>query len=187
MKRIFKPILLCALVVGLIMVGSLNFTAAEKPLEAEQGASAKHVPGELLIKFKPGVDAAAMKNINKRHGANADVQEPTADVKMYVADITITLSKKGPNYTAEAMVIVFDESGAPLGTATVSNDWFYNGQFSRNVSSDTNGGGVARLKSPKAKANNGDVFQLDITNLTKAGYVYDSSLNVETSAFIIVN
>jgi serine protease len=113
--------------------------------------------------------------------------DPSAQQKIHVSGITMDFSRKGPNYQAIAHVRVVDESNNPVSNVTVAGTWVLNNGGTLNTTSVLTGSaGTADLKSKKLKAKSGDKFTISITGVSKAGYVYDSGSNVETSDLIIV-
>jgi len=105
---------------------------------------------------------------------------------MHVGDIAMALRKMGRNWEAQATVVVVDGSGGFVGAATVSGDWYFAGSAIGSSSGSTEADGTVTLRSPKKKANPGDVFSFTVTDIQKNGYVYDASQNEETSDSITV-
>ncbi len=115
------------------------------------------------------------------------ISEPQTGSALSVADITVTLNKMGRNYQANANVKVVDESGVAVSDALVSSQWVLNGSALNTATGTTGSDGIAVCTSSKIKAKSGDVFEITITNISKSGYTYDESANVETSDSVTVD
>jgi len=89
---------------------------------------------------------------------------------MHVEDITIVVGAMGRNAQAIAYVLIMGENG-PVGGAAVTAEWAFNSVSLSEISSTTDGEGVAVLYSPKVKAKSG-VFTIKITNIEKSGRTY---------------
>ncbi|MDA1315174.1 MAG: DNRLRE domain-containing protein [Acidobacteria bacterium] len=100
---------------------------------------------------------------------------------MHVSGINLTVSKQGKNYRATATVTVQDQNGAPLGGVQVTGSWELRNAAIGNASGTTSGSGTVAIDSAKRSASAGDVFRFTVTNLSLAGYTYDSGSNTETS------
>ena len=105
--------------------------------------------------------------------------EPT----IYVADISVKLSKKGSKYQARASAIIWDDLGRTISEAVVDGQWFLNGKYINEVSNLSDIQGAANLILNRFKAKTGDQLTFLIINVVKNGYSYDSASNVsdETS------
>lgn len=136
-------------------------------------ADASQVPGENDI---------TDNSIN----ATTAILETQPEKIMYVSDITVELKKMGPNRQARASVAVIDSDGAAVGEATVTGDWRLNTAYLNTSTNTTNSEGHVRLDSNKTRANSGDTFKIEITNVSKTGYTYDPSRNTETTETIVV-
>ncbi len=101
---------------------------------------------------------------------------------MYVFDITMTPKRSGANRYAIAVVTIKDTAGNPVSGATVSGAW--SGAVSRSVSGTTGTSGTVSFQSPSIKKSGTFIFT--VTNVVKAGFVYDPSKNVETSDSVVV-
>ena len=109
------------------------------------------------------------------------VTEQSTSSTMHVEDITVVVRTMGRNAQAIANVIILDQDGGPVGSATVTAEWSFNSHLLNVASSTTDGAGMAVLYSPKVKATSG-VFTITITDVTKNGYEYKPVDNVvETS------
>lgn len=118
-------------------------------------------------------------------------QEPSADGEppppadhpdMWVADIALSLSSKGPWTTAEGRITVVDENGAPVDGAEVSVSW--SGLVSGSDSAATGSNGVATLSSPRTR--NSGTITVAVDGVNKAGMEYVAGSNVESSDSINV-
>jgi len=98
------------------------------------------------------------------------VTEQSTSSTMHVKDITIVVGAMGRNAQAIAYVLIMGENG-PVGGAAVTAEWAFNGVSLSEISSTTDGEGVAVLYSPKVKAKSG-VFTIKITNVEKSGRTY---------------
>jgi hypothetical protein len=97
---------------------------------------------------------------------------------IYVQDIAMGFrTAPGNKYYGQATVWVRSEEGANISGAIVSGDW--SGAVSGTSMGTTGSDGKVMLESSSKK--NGGTFTFTVTNVTKLGYVYNSSLNVETS------
>ena len=88
----------------------------------------------------------------------------------------------GKNWKADALVLVQDANGQPMAGATVYGIWWFNRVV---IQSDalaiTGAGGSALLTSTPEKANAGDTFTFEVTDIFADGHIYDPALNKETS------
>lgn len=109
------------------------------------------------------------------------VEEPVQEPVMYVQSVDLEVNQKGRNYDARAYVQIVDNSGNAVKQATVSGDFEYNGDIFTSASGNTNGQGEAKIDSGKRKASGGDTFGFTVTDVQHPDYVYDSSLNLESS------
>ncbi len=114
------------------------------------------------------------------------IADPSALQTIHVSAITISLSRKGPNYEAVALVNVTDINGDPVSGAAVTGNWKFNNASLNNATGTTDANGTAVLKSNKYRAQSGDTFTVEITGISNPGYAYDADSNVETTDFIIV-
>ena len=90
---------------------------------------------------------------------------------------TVTSGKKG--YTLTATVQVLDGNNAPIPSVTVNTQFtpIQHPDAVRGITARTNKSGVAKFSvTSKMDA----AWRLCVTNLTKTGYLYDSSANIET-------
>jgi hypothetical protein len=121
-------------------------------------------------------------------GASAEVSAtPTAPPALHVQNIAMELIKSGVNYTAKATVLVCNQAGTPVEGATVVGDWYYKGsRIATGSSGVTDATGKTAISSPPKKARIGDVFTFVVTNIVKAGCIYNPAANVETQDSIAV-
>ena len=82
-----------------------------------------------------------------------------------------------PNYKGGATITVHDQDHAVLGTVTVDIEW--SGATSSTDSDVTDGNGQGTFESGKNRQ--GGTFVCTVTDLTKAGYPYQSGDNEEDS------
>lgn len=112
------------------------------------------------------------------------VGTPITD-NMHVKSIEMSLKTAGINVNAIATVTIFDASGAPVEGVTVSGTW-------SDATTDSDSGvtdvdGKVSLESNKVKKpKSGTTFIFTVDDVTKEGWKYISSENVETSDSIIV-
>jgi len=108
-----------------------------------------------------------------------EVKEPGVAPKMHVAKIDMALVKN-PIYTyAKATVTIVDSNNIPVEGATVYGKW--SGATSDSDSGVTNSNGQVTLQSDRVRRPPaGTTFTFCVGDVTKSGWVYDSSANVET-------
>jgi len=112
------------------------------------------------------------------------VGTPITD-NMHVSDIDMSLKTAGINVNAIATVAIVDESSAPVEGVTVSGYW-------SDATSDIDSGvtdvdGKVRLQSDKVKnLPSGTTFTFTVDKVTKDGWTYDPSANLETYDSITV-
>lgn len=106
--------------------------------------------------------------------------EPT----MFVYAIDMSSKRAGINRSATAVVTIHDANDSPVEVegATVYGTW--SGGYSGSVSGITGSDGTVSFTSGRVKA--GATFTFTVDDVQKDGYVYDYSLNNETSDFIVV-
>jgi hypothetical protein len=110
--------------------------------------------------WSPGVSATTLSNV------------------IYVQDIAMGFrTALGNKYYGQATVWVRSVEGANISGAIVSGDW--SGAVSGTSMANTGSDGKVMLESPVKK--NGGTFTFTVTNVTTLGYIYNSSLNGETS------
>lgn len=115
------------------------------------------------------------------------ITEKPAGPTMHVGDITFTSSVRERNGTLYCRVIgyvpILDASNQPVSGATVYANW--NGAYSANISKNTNSEGTATFRTPWVAGCG--TFALTVDNVTKDGWIYDSTANVETSDSITLS
>ena len=114
-------------------------------------------------------------------GWSTEASATTPSNEIYVQDIAMGFRKQGVNYYGQATVWIRSVEGANISGAVVSGDW--SGAVSGTSMGNTGSDGKVMLESTNKK--NGGTFTFTVTNVTKLGYVYNSSLNVEDSDTII--
>ena len=115
-------------------------------------------------------------------GWSTDASATTLSNVIYVQDITMGFrTAPGNKYHGQATVWIRSADGANISGAVVSGDW--SGAVSGSSMANTGSDGKVTLESPSKK--DGGTFTFTVTNVTKLGYVYNSSLNVENSDTII--
>ena len=105
---------------------------------------------------------------------------------IHISNIDITLLKKGRKYNVRGLVSIVDDTGRPIQGSTVTGEWTLNEYFVKEASKETNKKGVARLSPGKVSVQSGDTLTITIINVSKEGFTYDPTENVETSDWAIV-
>ena len=106
------------------------------------------------------------------------------DTDVYVDAIVMSTSNAGGNRTnGVAVVTIRDDAGNLVSGATVEGQW--SGLASGTGTSVTGTDGRATFSSRLVRNANG-TFTFTVDDITGAGLVYNSSLNVETSDSITV-
>jgi hypothetical protein len=101
--------------------------------------------------------------------------------EMYVNDIAMGFRTQGPFYFGQATVWIKDDWGVDIAGALVMGDW--SGAVSETAMGTTGGDGKIFFESPR---NGGGTYTFTVTGVSKSGYVYNPTLNVETSDSITV-
>lgn len=116
----------------------------------------------------------------------ADVESPPPPTgTMHVKSIDMSSKTKGSLVNAIAIVTIFDVSNNTVEGATVYGHW--SGATIDTDSGVTNADGKVSLESNKVKKpKSGTTFTFKVDNVTKEGWTYDSTANVETSDSITV-
>ena len=128
--------------------------------------------------FRSACDKAPSPN---ETGWSSEASATTLSNEIYVYDITMGFIKLGVNYFGQATVWIKGAGGTNISDAVVSGDW--SGSVSGTSMGNTGSDGKVMLESSNKK--NGGTFTFTVTDVTKLGYVYNSSLNVEDSDTII--
>ena len=102
---------------------------------------------------------------------------------MHVAIIEMSLQTRGANVNAVATVTIVDADGNPVEGATVYGQW--SGLTSDSDSGVTDASGKVALSSDRVRNVRG-TFTFTVTDVTKDGWAYDPSANVERSDSISV-
>jgi hypothetical protein len=111
-------------------------------------------------------------------GWSSEASATTPSTDIYVYDITMGFgTAPGNKYFGRATVWIKSASGENISGAVVSGDW--SGAVSGTSMGTTGSDGKVTLESSNKK--NGGTFTFTVTNVTKLGYTYNPSLNVETS------
>jgi PKD repeat protein len=97
--------------------------------------------------------------------------------EIFVNGIAMSLIKSGRNTSAQAVITVYDNNGAPRSGVTISGRW--SGLTTGNVTGTTSSNGQVVFTSSSTK--NRGTFTFTVTNLSASGYTYNSTLNKETS------
>jgi PKD repeat protein len=106
------------------------------------------------------------------------VTEPgTGGDTMHVASMTVGRKVAGPNNNGTCQVIVVDDGGAAVASATVIVD--YDGPNSGTLSGLTGADGSVNFNTPKLKNPSGE-WCFEVANITHASLTYDSGANVVT-------
>jgi hypothetical protein len=95
---------------------------------------------------------------------------------MHVSNIAMASQKTGQTYKAKATVTIVDAYDAPVSGATVSGT--FSGATSGSVSGSTDSSGNVTLTSSGKKG--GGTWTFCVTDVTKSGWTYNASANVET-------
>jgi hypothetical protein len=113
--------------------------------------------------------------------------EPTV---VYISDITVTLTKKGKNWSGGATVTVLDSGDAPASNAIVSGLWTHEpaGGGSSDLNqvvgnSDANGQFITT--SSKVRASTDDGFHFSVTDVSRGSDTYDPDASVRDSAAFV--
>jgi len=95
---------------------------------------------------------------------------------MHVSNIAMAFQKSGQTYKAKATVTIVDANNAAVSGATVSGT--FSGATSDSVSGTTDASGNVTLTSSGKKG--GGTWTFCVTDVTKSGWTYNASANVET-------
>jgi parallel beta-helix repeat protein len=97
---------------------------------------------------------------------------------MHIARIDMSfVAQTGGTIRAVAKVFVVDQNGAPIPSVTVNGTW--SGLDNSVLSKTTGTGGMAQFSTSKSKRYGTWIFT--VTGMSKTGYTYNQSQNVETS------
>jgi len=95
---------------------------------------------------------------------------------MHVSNIAMASQKSGQTYKAKATLTIVDANNAAVSGATVSGT--FSGATSDSVSGTTGASGNVTLTSSGKKG--GGTWTFCVTGVTKSGWTYNASANVET-------
>jgi hypothetical protein len=109
--------------------------------------------------------------------------DPVAQSSVHVNAITLSYTIKGKRITVQATVNIRDQGNQLVPSATVSSEWTLpNGSFvAQTATTDTSGNATFRYIS-KLRG----TYEFCVTNVVKAGYLYDPAQNIETCDTITV-
>lgn len=117
---------------------------------------------------------------------NFTTKEAAVELEMHVGNITMSSDFIGRGqwawYKAIATVPILDSSNNSVEGATVEGEW--SGAYSESVSGTTRSDGNVTFETRWVKG--GGTFTFTVDNLTREGWTYNSSANVETSDSITV-
>jgi endoglucanase len=102
---------------------------------------------------------------------------PPVNGVMHVSNIAMSFLKNKINYSAMATVTIVDDNSQPVGSATVYGT--FSGATNNNVNGLTDANGQVTLTSSAKR--NGGTWTFTVNNVTKSGWIYNPSLNIETS------
>ena len=105
--------------------------------------------------------------------------EEQGELIMHVQDITVWRITAGRNCTGRGTVTIFDGDNAPVAGATVYVS--VTGNTTQSLSGVTGTDGVVTLTTLKVKTCDGE-WCYEVTNVVKAGGIYDAGANVVTMA-----
>ncbi|NOT25266.1 MAG: PKD domain-containing protein [Acidobacteria bacterium] len=132
----------------------------------------------------PGTYTATLTVTDNRGGTgNASVQIVVSQnpaLVMRVGSITMALVSSNAGPSGRATVKIVNASGQPVQGATVTGNWTGLVKETGNATTDANGNAVLTSRSSKKKGT------FTITNVTRSGYTYNASANVETTKSIVV-
>jgi hypothetical protein len=115
-------------------------------------------------------------------GWSTEESATTTSNEIFVHNIAMGFRTQGVFYFAQATVWIKGVGGADMEGAIVSGTW--SGDVSGTSMGSTGSNGQIMLESPSKK--NGGTYNFAVTNVTKAGYVYNPALNMETTDWIVL-
>jgi len=107
------------------------------------------------------------------------VTDPGTGGAMHVASISVSRKSAGPNANGVGTVVVVDDGGQAVASATVSVS--YDGPNSGTLSGVTEADGSVSFATPKLKNAAGE-WCFEVTSVTHASLSYDSGANLVTRA-----
>jgi serine protease len=123
-------LLLSGLLIGLILPVSSISTLSNEPYDIfekqtiDASGDQKYVPGEILVKFKPGVSEEKIKNINEKNGTLVTYTSPYEGFKILKIPKTKTVEEMVEIYSKNPNV-EYAVPNAILNAFTVPNDPYY--------------------------------------------------------------
>ena len=123
--------------------------------------------------------------VDAAKAAGVEVTPPPKIMYVESIDMSAETVYRGPNAwtRAVATVTILDTDGSPVEGATVYGHW--SGLVNEDVSGVTDANGQVIFKTSLVKNASG-TFTFTVDDVVKEGYIYDSSLNKETSDSITV-
>jgi serralysin len=135
----------------------------------------------------PGTYTATLTVTDNRGGTDtASVQIVVSQnpaLVMHVGNIAMTLVTSNAGTSARATVRIVNASNQPIAGATVTGNWTGLAKSTSTAATDANGYAVLTSRASKKKG----TFTITITGVTRSGYTYNASANVETTKSIAVN
>lgn len=129
-SKIASLLVLYGLLIGSIIPVSALSTANSEPydifekLTIDVSGDQKYVPGEILVKFKPGISEEKIKNINEGHGTKATCTSPYAGFKILKIPKTKTVEEMVEIYSKNPNV-EYAVPNAIMNAFMVPNDQYY--------------------------------------------------------------
>lgn len=129
--------------------------------------------------------ADASGNTNTSEISYFATGDAPAETEMWVNDISMGIQKTGANTRGLATISVDGVNGFVEG-ATVYGSWEFEGQTLGTTSGITDSSGNIELASNWVKKAKTGTFTFTATEITKEGYAYNSTMNLESSDFIAI-
>ncbi|WP_410508920.1 S8 family serine peptidase [Methanosarcina hadiensis] len=143
-SMILLLVILCGLLIGLIIpvyaVDSESYDIFEKSTVDVPGDQ-RYVPGEILVKFSPGISEEKIKSINGGYGAQVTYTSPYAGFKILKIPATKTVEEMVETYSKNPNV-EYAVPNAVTNAFMVPNDLLYKYQWNFKSSETGSGGGV---------------------------------------------
>jgi serine protease len=147
-SKVVPLLVLCGLLIGLIIPVSALDTVDSEPydifeeLTINVPGEQKYVPGEILVKFNPGVSEEKIKNINAGHGTQVTYTSPYAGFKILKIPQTKTVEEMVEIYSKNPN-IEYAVPNAIMKAFMVPNDLYYNSyQWNFKAFENEVGGGI---------------------------------------------
>jgi hypothetical protein len=118
--------------------------------------------------------------------ATATTTSGGGGTQVYVSSLAVTVTNQGKNWRGVASLMIMNTNSSAVPNATVSGQWRYNGSLQGTFSGVTGGNGAVSISSQNVKANSGDSFTFNVTNVQASGATYNPSLNVSSSGSALV-